>query len=62
MAAFTEPLEIRGHRITHRVVMSAMTTSRAEPDGRPSAWSHAHYTERARGGAAIVFTEATYVN
>lgn len=62
MATFAEPLEIRGLRLRHRVVMSAMTTSRAEPDGGPSAWSHAHYTERARGGAAIVFTEATYVN
>jgi 2,4-dienoyl-CoA reductase-like NADH-dependent reductase (Old Yellow Enzyme family) len=62
MATFTEPIEIRGRRIKHRVLMSAMTTSRAEPDGGPSAWSHAHYTERARGGAAIVFTEATHVN
>jgi 2,4-dienoyl-CoA reductase-like NADH-dependent reductase (Old Yellow Enzyme family) len=62
MATFTEPIEIRGHRIKHRLLMSAITTSRAEPDGKPSAWSHAHYTERARGGAAIVFTEATYVN
>jgi len=62
MATFTDPIEIRGLSIKHRIVMSAMTTSRAEPDGRPSAWSHAHYTERARGGAAVVFTEATYVN
>ena len=62
MATFTDPIEIRGLSIKHRVVMSAMTTSRAEPDGSPSAWSHAHYTERARGGAAVVFTEATYVN
>lgn len=62
VATFTEPLEIRGLRIKHRIVMSAMTTSRAEPDGKPSTWSQAHYTERARGGAAVVFTEATYVN
>jgi 2,4-dienoyl-CoA reductase-like NADH-dependent reductase (Old Yellow Enzyme family) len=59
---FTEPLEVRRLRIKHRIVMSAMTTSRARPDGSPSAWSHAHYTERARGGAAIVFTEAAYIN
>lgn len=62
MATFTEPIELRGLRLAHRIVMSAMTTSRATADGRPSPWSHAHYTERARGGAAIVFTEATYVN
>ncbi len=62
MAKFTEPTEIRGHRIRHRILMSAMTTSRAEENGAPSKWTHAHYTERARGGAAICFTEATYVN
>ena len=62
MAKFTEPIEIRGHRIRHRILMSAMTTSRAEENGAPSKWTHAHYTERARGGAAICFTEATYVN
>ena len=62
MAKFTDPIEVRGRRIKHRILMSAMTTSRAEVDGAPSAWSHAHYEARARGGAAICFTEATYVN
>ena len=62
MAKFTDPIEVRGQRIKHRILMSAMTTSRAEEDGAPSAWSHAHYKARARGGAAICFTEATYVN
>ena len=62
MAKFTDPIEVRSRRIKHRVLMSAMTTSRAEEDGAPSAWSHAHYKARARGGAAVCFTEATYVN
>ncbi len=59
---FTEPIEIRGLRIKHRIAMSAMTSSRAEEDGTASEWSSAHYTARARGGAAICFTEATYIN
>jgi len=59
---FSEPIEVRGLRIKHRVVMSAMTTSRAEENGAASEWSRAHYTARARGGAAVCFTEATYVN
>lgn len=59
---FKEPIEIRGLRIKHRIAMSAMTSSRAEEDGAASEWSRAHYTARARGGAAICFTEATYVN
>jgi 2,4-dienoyl-CoA reductase-like NADH-dependent reductase (Old Yellow Enzyme family) len=42
--------------------MSAMTSSRAEENGVASVWSHAHYTARARGGAAVCFSEATYVN
>ncbi len=62
MAKFDDPIEIRGLRLKNRILMSAMTTSRAESDGRPSAWTHAHYTERARGGAALCFTEATYIN
>ncbi|MBT3820315.1 MAG: NADH:flavin oxidoreductase, partial [Nitrospinaceae bacterium] len=59
---FTEPIEIRGLRIKHRITMSAMTSSRAEENGVASVWSHAHYTARARGGAAVCFSEATYVN
>lgn len=62
MTEFTDPIEIRGLRIKNRILMSAMTTSRANGDGSPSPWSFAHYTERARGGAAICFTEATHVN
>ncbi|MFQ5693672.1 MAG: hypothetical protein ACE5IM_11590, partial [Nitrospinota bacterium] len=62
MPRLTDPLEIRGLRLRNRVLMSAMTTSRAEEDGRPSPWTHAHYAERARGGAALCFTEATFVN
>ncbi len=62
MAKFTDPIEVRGYRVKHRILMSAMTTSRAEEDGAPSAWTHAHYTARARGGAAVCFSEATYVN
>ncbi len=62
MAKFTDPMEVRGQRIKHRVLMSAMTTSRAEEDGAPSAWTRVHYEARARGGAAACFTEATYVN
>jgi 2,4-dienoyl-CoA reductase-like NADH-dependent reductase (Old Yellow Enzyme family) len=42
--------------------MSAMTSSRAEENGVASIWSRAHYTARARGGAAVCFSEATYVN
>ncbi|MBT3432910.1 MAG: NADPH dehydrogenase, partial [Nitrospinaceae bacterium] len=44
---FTEPIEIRGLRIKHRITMSAMTSSRAEENGVASVWSHAHYTARA---------------
>lgn len=62
MAKFTDPIEVRGQRVKNRILMSAMTTSRAEEDGAPSAWSRAHYEARARGGAAVCFTEATYVN
>ncbi len=62
MAKFTDPIEVRGLRVKNRILMSAMTTSRAEEDGAPSAWSRAHYEARARGGAAVCFTEATYVN
>ncbi|MBI3128496.1 MAG: NADH:flavin oxidoreductase [Candidatus Tectomicrobia bacterium] len=62
MARFTDPIEVRGLRLKHRILMSAMTTSRAEEDGSPSAWSRAHYAERARGGAAVCFSEAAFVN
>jgi len=62
MARFTDPIEVRGLRLKNRILMSAMTTSRANEDGSPSPWTFAHYTERARGGAALCFTEATHVN
>ncbi|MFQ5912146.1 MAG: tRNA-dihydrouridine synthase [Nitrospinota bacterium] len=62
MAKHTDPIEVRGLRLKNRILMSAMTTSRANEDGTPSPWSHAHYAERARGGAALCFTEATHIN
>ncbi|MBI2177904.1 MAG: hypothetical protein HYU38_06115, partial [Candidatus Tectomicrobia bacterium] len=62
MARFTDPIEVRGLRLKHRVLMSAMTTSRAGEDGSPSPWTRAHYTERARGGAAVCFSEASFVS
>ncbi|OGL58954.1 MAG: hypothetical protein A3J27_07980 [Candidatus Tectomicrobia bacterium RIFCSPLOWO2_12_FULL_69_37] len=62
MARFTDPIEVRGLRLKHRILMSAMTTSRAEEGGNPSAWTLAHYAERARGGAAVCFSEAAYVS
>lgn len=62
MAKFTDPIEVRGLQLKNRVLMSAMTTSRANANGSPSPWLFAHYTERARGGASICFTEATHIN
>ena len=37
MAKFSDPIEIRGLRLKNRILMSAMTTSRANQDGSPSA-------------------------
>lgn len=62
MARFTDPIEVRGLRLKHRILMSAMTTSRAGEDGSPSPWTRAHYAERARGGAAVCFSEASFVS
>lgn len=55
------PLRVRGLELKNRVVVSPMAQYRAV-DGVPTDWHFVHYTERAKGGAGLVFTEMTCVS
>ncbi len=55
------PFALRGMRLENRVVVSPMAQYRAV-DGCPTDWHFAHYTERAKGGAGLVYTEMTCVS
>ncbi len=55
------PLRVRGVELKNRVVVSPMAQYRAV-DGLPTDWHFVHYTERAKGGAGLVFTEMTCVS
>ncbi len=55
------PFSIRGLRLKNRIVVSPMAQYKAE-DGCPNDWHLIHYGERAKGGAALVFTEMTCVS
>jgi len=55
------PFVLRGMRLANRVVVSPMAQYKAV-DGCPTDWHFAHYAERAKGGAGLVYTEMTCVS
>ena len=55
------PFALRGMRLVNRVVVSPMAQYKAV-DGCPTDWHFAHYAERAKGGAGLVYTEMTCVS
>ncbi len=55
------PLRLRGMELKNRIVMSPMAQYKAV-DGCPTDWHLIHYAERAKGGAALVYTEMACVS
>ena len=55
------PFQLRGMRLENRIVVSPMAQYKAV-DGVPGDWHFAHYAERAKGGAGLVYTEMTCVS
>ncbi len=55
------PLRLRDLWIRNRVVVSPMAQYSAV-NGTPNDWHFAHYVERAKGGAGLVFVEMTCVS
>ena len=63
MAKLQEPLTIRGNTIKNRIVMEPMVTFSFHGDnGSFFGNQHVeHYTARAKGGAGLIFIQATAV-
>jgi anthraniloyl-CoA monooxygenase len=55
------PFTLRGMTLKNRIVMSPMAQYKAV-DGCPTDWHFTHYAERAKGGAALIYTEMTCVS
>ena len=55
------PFRLRDMELVNRVVVSPMAQYRAV-DGCPTDWHFAHYAERAKGGAGLLYTEMTCVS
>ena len=55
------PLSLREMELKNRIVVSPMAQYKAV-DGTPTDWHLTHYGERAKGGAALVYTEMTCVS
>jgi anthraniloyl-CoA monooxygenase len=55
------PFQLRDMRLANRIVVSPMAQYKAV-DGCPIDWHFAHYAERAKGGAGLVYTEMTCVS
>ena len=55
------PFKLRGMQLSNRVVVSPMAQYKAS-DGMPNDWHFAHYAERAKGGAGLVYTEMTCIS
>jgi len=55
------PFRLRELRLKNRVVVSPMAQYKAV-DGCPTDWHFAHYAERAKGGAGLVYIEMTCVS
>jgi anthraniloyl-CoA monooxygenase len=55
------PFRLRDLELKNRVVVSPMAQYRAV-DGCPTDWHFAHYAERAKGGAGMIYIEMTCVS
>ena len=55
------PFKLRDMALKNRIVLSPMAQYKAV-DGCPTDWHFTHYAERAKGGAALVYTEMTCVS
>ncbi|MEM7427929.1 MAG: bifunctional salicylyl-CoA 5-hydroxylase/oxidoreductase [Pseudomonadota bacterium] len=55
------PFRLRAMELKNRIVVSPMAQYKAV-EGSPTDWHLVHYAERAKGGAALVFTEMTCVS
>ena len=55
------PFHLREMKLKNRIVVSPMAQYKAV-DGCPTDWHLIHYGERAKGGAALVYTEMTCVS
>jgi len=55
------PYKMRDMELKNRIVMSPMAQYKAV-DGVPTDWHLIHYGERAKGGAALIYTEMTCVS
>ncbi len=58
---FAQPLDIGGLRLRNRFVSAPMERNYCDPDGTMTDRYIDYLARRARGGAALVFTEASYV-
>ncbi|GGA05353.1 bifunctional salicylyl-CoA 5-hydroxylase/oxidoreductase [Neptunicoccus cionae] len=55
------PFQLRDMHLKNRIVVSPMAQYKAV-DGCPTDWHLIHYSERAKGGAGLVYTEMTCVS
>ena len=55
------PFKLREMELENRVVVSPMAQYKAE-GGCPTDWHFAHYAERAKGGAGLIYVEMTCVS
>ena len=55
------PFQLRDMTLKNRIVVSPMAQYKAV-DGTPNDWHLAHYGERAKGGAGLIYTEMTCVS
>jgi anthraniloyl-CoA monooxygenase len=55
------PFRLRDLKLKNRVVVSPMAQYKAV-DGCPTDWHFAHYAERAKGGAGLIYIEMTCVS
>jgi anthraniloyl-CoA monooxygenase len=55
------PFQLRELKLKNRVVVSPMAQYKAV-DGCPTDWHFAHYAERAKGGAGMIYIEMTCVS
>ncbi|MCB1407508.1 MAG: bifunctional salicylyl-CoA 5-hydroxylase/oxidoreductase [Rhodobacteraceae bacterium] len=55
------PFKLRDMALKNRIVLSPMAQYKAV-DGCPTDWHLVHYGERAKGGAALIYTEMTCVS
>lgn len=61
VSALLQPIQIGSLQLRNKILMASLTRNHSVPTNVPNQYNVEYYTQRAKGGAGLIFTEGTLV-